>query len=228
MTDFNIWGIDFYLFNFMDTNNGYTVWSKTYDTVLNKTRDLEQLAQQQLLKNYAWSTCLELGCGTGKNTVWLANRSTQLIAVDFNMDMMQQAKAKVNQAVVSFVQANIQQPWSFLEQPVDVVCVSLVLEHIENLTSIFEQASLHLHDQGLFYIGELHPFKQYLGSKAKFNTENGLITIEQFTHHFSNYLSCAERAGFQLEKVKEFFHEEDTEAVPRILAFVFRKKETLN
>jgi len=56
----------------MQTQRGYTIWAQTYDAVENKTRDLEQLAQQQLLKKHSWKTCLELGCGTGKNTNWLA------------------------------------------------------------------------------------------------------------------------------------------------------------
>jgi len=211
----------------MKTHEGYNKWSGTYDAVENKTRDLELQAQQSLLENYNWDTCLELGCGTGKNTAWLSARSTQLTAVDFNELMMDQAKTKVNLPHITFIHTDIQQKWDFLRQPVDLISCSLILEHIENLSFIFGEASTHLNEGGLFYIGELHPFKQYLGSKAKFETEKGTTIIEQFTHHFSQYITCAQTAGFQVLHVDEFFDAEDKmnqSPLPRILAFVLKKE----
>jgi len=210
----------------MKTHKGYTKWSSTYDDVLNRTRDLEQNAQKILLHNYCWCSCVELGCGTGKNTAWLAHKSQQLTAVDFNEAMMNKAKAKLNHSHITFIKADIQQNWNFLKQPVDLISCSLILEHIENLAFIFETAFTHLKKGGLFYIGEFHPFKQYLGSKAKFENEKEITLIEQFTHHFSDYLSCSKKAGFTLVDVREFFHQEDEvnqTPIPRILAFVFKK-----
>jgi len=193
----------------MQTKEAYTIWSETYDAVLNKTRDLEQHAQKVLLAGYGWNTCVELGCGTGKNTAWLAKQSSKLMAVDFNEAMIAVAKAKVKLPEVSFIQADIQQSWHFLGDPVDLISCSLILEHIQNLEFIFEQAFTHLNENGLLYMGEFHPFKQYLGSKARFETAEGTVTIEQYTHHFCDYIDCATKAGFQLLQVKEFFHEED-------------------
>jgi len=207
----------------MQTKEAYSIWSQTYDSDLNKTRDLEQQAQKNLLKNCIWDTCVELGCGTGKNTAWLAKHSTQLIAVDFNEAMMAIAKAKVKLPEVSFVQADIQQNWLFLNNTADLVSCSLILEHIQNLAFIFEQAFACLNENGILYIGEFHPFKQYLGSKARFETAEGTIKIEQYTHHFCDYMDCAKKVGFQLLEVKEFFHDEDEAPIPRILGFVFKK-----
>ena len=39
---------------------------------------------------------------------------------------------------------------------------------IEKIDFVFGQARKVLRANGLFYIGELHPFKQYQGSKARF------------------------------------------------------------
>lgn len=215
----------------MKTNEAYNIWAETYDTVFNKTRDLELLAQQQLLKKHAWETCLELGCGTGKNTAWLATKSQQIWAVDFNDAMMSEAQVKISLPHITFIKADIQQKWKFLNEKVDLISCSLVLEHIKNLAFIFEEAFTHLHDEGLFYIGELHPFKQYFGSQARFETEKGTIMVEQFTHHFSDYSSCAKKAGFNILEVAEFFHDADNineKPIPRILAFVFKKNTVGN
>jgi len=91
--------------------------------------------------------------------------------------MINRAKAKLKHPHINFIKADIQQKWHFLNEKVDLISCSLILEHIENLAFIFEEAFTHLNDGGLFYIGELHPFKQYLGSKAKFETEKGTTML---------------------------------------------------
>ena len=52
--------------------HGYNQWAASYDAVENKTRDLDKTATQTVLKDISFSNILELGCGTGKNTIWLA------------------------------------------------------------------------------------------------------------------------------------------------------------
>ena len=55
----------------------YDRWSTTYDTVENKTRDLEKQACRTVLGDLRFKRVLELGAGTGKNTVWLAEHAEQ-------------------------------------------------------------------------------------------------------------------------------------------------------
>lgn len=206
----------------MDTKKGYKIWSSTYDLVENKTRDTEKNGQVLLLKNSSFENILELGCGTGKNTAWLATKAKHVTAVDFCEEMMTIAKDKVKNNQVDYVIADIQKPWHFLNEKVDLVSCSLILEHINNLEFIFAQAAGGLKENGLLYIGELHPFKVYSGSKAKYEDGDGIFTtIEQYTHHFTDYLKCAEKTGFKTLKILELFHESDI--IPRIAAFLFEK-----
>src|SRR3712207_9553364 len=58
---------------------------------------------------------------------------------------------------------------------------------------------------GLLYIGELHPFKQYAGSKARFTTEAGEQVVPCFTHHLTDFLQPALKLGFHLKEVREYF-----------------------
>jgi len=44
----------------------YDAWAPTYDTVFNKTRDLEKNACRFTLAEIPFETVIELGCGTGK------------------------------------------------------------------------------------------------------------------------------------------------------------------
>ena len=58
----------------MDTREMYNKWAEQYDTNYNKTRDLEAFALRLTLSDFSFDNCLEIGCGTGKNTQWLIKK----------------------------------------------------------------------------------------------------------------------------------------------------------
>lgn len=207
----------------MDTKTLYNQWSGTYDDVENKTRDLEKRAGQTMLATSHFTSVLELGCGTGKNTAWLSKKAVQLLSVDLSEDMMAKAKEKVISPNVRFQQADITLPWDFVAESPDLITCSLILEHIENLGFIFEQAAKVLSPGGHFYTCELHPYKQYSGSKARFETSEGVQVLDCFVHHTSDYFEAAITNGFTCEALKEWFDEDDRTSPPRLLSFLFRR-----
>ncbi|MEJ7766524.1 MAG: class I SAM-dependent methyltransferase [Chitinophagaceae bacterium] len=73
----------------METKEAYDIWAKAFDTVANKARNLEATALRSVLSDLTSTRIVELGCGTGKNTVWLAEKCTQLTAVDFTPEMLE-------------------------------------------------------------------------------------------------------------------------------------------
>lgn len=207
----------------MNVREAYNLWATQYDTNKNQTRDLEALALRSMLGDKFFENGLEIGCGTGKNTVWLSERVKDLLAVDLSEEMLAKAKEKIEKNSVRFLQADITEDWTFAEEKYDLVIFSLVLEHIENLGTIFEKLIKIVSKNGLVYIGELHPFKQYLGTKARFETEEGLQIVTCFNHHISDFYRAAKEQGFELLDLQEFFDQNDRNTVPRVLAMVFRK-----
>ena len=181
----------------MNIKQAYDYWSKQYDTTINLTRDLEAQALQTVLSEIKFDSCLEIGCGTGKNTEWLAARANQITAIDLSNEMLTLAKEKIKADHVHFQQADILQDWNFITSEYDLVSFSLVLEHIEDLDSIFDKVSKVLNNGGFIYIGELHPFKQYTGSKARFETEDGIQVVSCFNHHISDFLIAAKKIRVQ-------------------------------
>ena len=105
----------------------------------------------------------------------------------------------------------------------DLVSFSLVLEHIENLDIVFQKVNHVIRDKGYIYIGELHPFKQYTGTKARFETAEGLQIVTCFIHHISDFIYSAKQYGFQLIEIKEYFDEDDKTGIPRILTLLLQK-----
>nr|WP_262919682.1 class I SAM-dependent methyltransferase [Niabella hibiscisoli] len=184
---------------------------------------MEAISLKATLNNIQFDSCLEIGCGTGKNTQWLLTKARHITAVDLSEEMLSKAKQKTDAAHVQFFQADINENWSFAQGVYDLATFSLVLEHIENLDAIFEKLSEKIKPGGHVYVGELHPFKQYSGTKARFETEDGTAIVNCFNHHISDFTGAAVRNGFQIVGVSEYFDDDDRTGLPRILTLLFKK-----
>jgi ubiquinone/menaquinone biosynthesis C-methylase UbiE len=206
----------------MNVGESYNEWAEQYDNNNNKTRDLEAVALTIALANIHFNTCLEIGCGTGKNTVWLLTKAKEIMAVDLSEEMLAKAKQKIASENVIFLQADILQSWDFVKKEFDIVIFSLVLEHIESLDFIFNEAQKSVAPGGYIYIGELHPFKQYGGSKARFDTENGQQVVTCFNHHISDFTEAAKKYRFEIMTLSEYFDDDDKTNIPRVLSILFK------
>jgi len=207
----------------MKIQDAYTRWSTTYDSDRNLTRDLDQLAMERSFADCTYRNVLELGCGTGKNTALLARISRNILAVDFSPGMLRQAKAKIDSGNVLFVVADLTKPWPCKAESCELIVCNLVLEHVENLVPIFAQASRLLTGGGLFFVSVLHPLRQYQGKQAIFQGDEGTVAIGAFVHHLSDFINAAEQNGFSFGTLKEWWHEEDQNNIPRLVSFMFKK-----
>jgi ubiquinone/menaquinone biosynthesis C-methylase UbiE len=207
-----------------DVQQAYNSWAQQYDSNENKTRDLEARSLRETLAPLTFEHCLEIGCGTGKNTVWLMQKAATVTAVDLSEEMLSKAKEKITSPNVMFVQADITQPWNFATKQFDLVGFSLVLEHIELLQPIMEKASAALKSGGYLYISELHPFKQYNGSKARFDTAEGTQVVTCFNHHITDFTDAAKANGLSLANLAEYFDDDNRNTIPRLLTLLFVKK----
>jgi len=203
----------------MNVEKAYDKWAETYDAMQNKTRDMDLFASYENLGYRECHSILEIGCGTGKNTQWLAPRCATLASVDFSREMMAIAKQKVLDAHVEWMLFDITLPWPLQDTQFDLITFNLVLEHVRDLHFVFAQAASRLAKGGVIHLSELHPFKQYLGSKARFESEQGLHELETFTHHVSDYTTALSAAGLRILELKEWFDSERNE-VPRLLTII--------
>jgi ubiquinone/menaquinone biosynthesis C-methylase UbiE len=207
----------------MSISKAYDSWSDTYDAVQNKTRDLDHAALQQTLAPFSFGTVLEMGCGTGKNTLWLKELAGAVIGFDFSEGMLAKAGEKIRSKKVEFRQADLTKPWPVADDVADLITFNLILEHIADLDHIYQEAFAKLKKGGRLYISELHPFKQYIGSKARFDTEDGVQELEVYTHHISEFVGLGQKHGFQLLELREWWDEDGAQEVPRLLTLFWEK-----
>jgi ubiquinone/menaquinone biosynthesis C-methylase UbiE len=207
----------------MNIQDAYDEWSAIYDANINRTRDLDAEVTRLILTGQRFPSIVELGCGTGKNTEFLATLGDVVLAFDFSEKMLAKARQKVTASHVRFEMADITQPWNCLPDSVDLITCNLVLEHIENLDHIFAQAARTLQVGGQFLINELHPFKQYGGTKARFERGAEIVEVDVFIHHILEFIHSAEINGLKLLNFDEVWHADDTGKPPRLASFVFGK-----
>ena len=208
----------------MNTKQAYNIWAAQYDTNDNKTRDLEGLALKLSLATVPFNKVLEIGCGTGKNTEWLIDKAVQITAVDLSDQMLARAKDKFTSNKVQFKQADITRKWNFKDGLYDLVTFSLILEHIENLDYVFNEVAKSLQEGGHVYIGELHPYKQYTGTKARFDTEEGdQQVVDCFNHNVSDFIVAGKKHGLHLVALDEYFDDNDRSQIPRIVTILLKK-----
>lgn len=208
----------------MSVQQAYDDWSSSYDTDVNRTRDLDRQITVELLAGRQFDAILEIGCGTGKNTVFLAEIGKTVHALDFSEGMIAQAKAKVTAGNVRFAMTDLARQWPGEDAAYELVVCNLVLEHIEDLGFVFSEAARVLSDGGQFLVNELHPFRQYEGTKARFQRAAGIEEIPAFIHHISDFLHAAGNSGLRLVKIDERWHAEDGDKPPRIVSFLFEKE----
>jgi len=208
----------------MNVQDAYGSWSSTYDTDPNRTRDLDALVTRKLLGGERRRRILEIGCGTGKNTQFLAQICDNLRALDLSPEMIGRAMEKVTRPHVTFALADLTTPWPCEDEDADLISCNLVLEHIQDLPPVFAEASRKLVRGGRLFISELHPFRQYQGTKATFTRGGETVEIAAHIHHISDFLGAAERQGFALLGLNEWWHEEDAGKPPRLITFMFQKE----
>ncbi|MEX0662365.1 MAG: class I SAM-dependent methyltransferase [Balneolaceae bacterium] len=207
----------------MNVEQAYNIWAEQYDTNINPTRDLEILSLRNALYDLTFSHCLEIGCGTGKNTGWLLSKSDRVLAVDLSEKMLKKARQKTSSERVIFKKIDITENWSFTSDGFDLVVFSLVLEHVSDLKHIYKQLHAKVESGGYVYIGELHPFKQYGGFKARFEVNGTQQEVPCYTHNVSDFTNLARDYGFRIVMLNEHFDDDDRTEIPRILSLLLQK-----
>lgn len=204
----------------------YDRWAAQYDTDRNATRDLDAAVVRRAPLDVDDRRVLELGCGTGKNSAWLAERARELVALDFSVGMLAVARARVRTSNVRFVEHDIRAPWPVGSGEVDVVVGNLVLEHVHDLAPVFAEAARVLTSGGQLFLCELHPYRQLRGGQAHFTDgdTSETVPVAAYQHSTSEYVNGAIAAGFVLRELGEWLEPHAAEgAPPRLLSLLFAR-----
>lgn len=208
-----------------DVRLAYDRWAHSYDSDRNATRDLDALVVRRALAP-AGMDVLEVGCGTGKNTQWLAEDARSVTGMDFSPEMLARARTRVTSPHVRFVQHDVRERWPVHDASMDLVIGNLVLEHVQDLEPVFREGARVLRPGGRLFFCELHPYRQLAGGQAHFTDSRSGETVHVIAHvhTVSEYVNGGLAAGLTLESLGEWL--EDAAAAgapPRLLSTLFRR-----
>jgi len=204
--------------------SAYDRWSASYDADRNTTRDLDGRILREARLPLAGARVLELGCGTGRNTVFLAEHARAVVALDFSEGMLAQARQRCAGLPVRFAAQDLRARWPVADATIDVALTDLVLEHIADLVPIFADAVRVLRPGGIFFVSELHPAMQRAGKQANFiDPATGIEQrIPAYRHDVAEFVNDGIGAGLVLRRLDEW-RLAASDDHPRLLTLVFAK-----
>ena len=188
--------------------DGYDRWARVYDHDANPLPALEEPHVRGL-------DAVDLGCGTGRHTVWLAEAGARVTAVDFSSGMLKRARRKVGPAVVRFVVHDLHEPLPFDDASFDVAVSGLVLEHLRDLPAFFGEVRRVLRADGRAVVSAMHPAMFLRDSRARFTDPDSrkIVGPGSLRHRFGEVVLAALGARFTLVGVGE--HAPDAEFARR-------------
>ena len=202
---------------------GYDRWAAVYDHDANPLQALEEPVLRGAVGDPRGLTVLDLGCGTGRHSVWLAESGASVTAVDFSEGMLTEARRKPGAATVRFLTHDLHHPLPFRAEAFDLVVSGLVLEHLQDLDLFFAEAHRVLKPGGRAVVSAMHPAMFLRGSQARFTdpATGELVQPGSIAHPIGAFVMSAVRAGFALAAVDEVAPDaEFAERLPRAAKYV--------
>jgi ubiquinone/menaquinone biosynthesis C-methylase UbiE len=208
-----------------DVARAYDRWSASYDADRNLTRDLDAEVVRRAPLGVDGAEVLELGCGTGKNTVWLAERARSVVAMDFSAGMLARARERLpGNSHVRLVEHDITVHWPLADGCIDVVVGNLVLEHVADLDPLYLEAARVLRPGGRLWLCELHPERQRRGGQAHFfdGDSGDVVRVAAYVHSVAEYVNGGIGAGLVLRALGEWLEPgAPSGSPPRLLSVLF-------
>ncbi len=207
----------------LPAREGYNRWAPHYDRGPNPSAALKDREIRRLLGEVRGLSLADLGCGTGRSAIALAEAGAEVTAVDFSSEMLAQARQKPGAGRVRFIVHDLGNPLPLDSDAYDRVLCSLALEHVQDLDVAFGEMARICRPEGRVVIIELHPALVLQGISAHFHDpKTGQdIRPRSVGHQISDFVMAAVRGGLTLEEMREFFHEDRTARWPLLLTMKF-------
>ncbi len=187
-----------------DVKNTWNACGEAFDrfntTADSYSENIERPAIERLTGVLEGARALDLGCGSGAYSLWLAERGARVTGLDLSPVMIRLAleKARKQGAQLDLAAADISRPLPFGESEFDLVLTATALHYIQNLDAFMREVAKVLKPRGRFIASVLHPI-----STARFpvaGPDENMPPEDWKTHYFGEpirsietpWLACGE------------------------------------
>ena len=191
----------------LSTRDGYDRWAATYDTMGNWLLELEEPEVDRALGNVNDLDVLDVGAGTGRHALRIAESGARVTAIDFSAEMLAKARQKPGAEHVRWLEHDVarHEALPFGADSFDRVLSALVLEHIpvDELASFFGELGRVARDDGVIVVTAMHPAMFLKGVSANFRDETGEVRPRSYVATLSDYVMGAIQAGLVIVSLAE-------------------------
>jgi ubiquinone/menaquinone biosynthesis C-methylase UbiE len=191
----------------LPTRHGYDRWAATYDTMGNWLLELEEPEVDRALGNVNDLDVLDVGAGTGRHALRIAESGARVTAIDFSAEMLAKARQKPGAEHVRWLEHDVarHEALPFGADSFDRVLSALVLEHIpvDELASFFGELGRVARGEGVIVVTAMHPAMFLKGVSANFRDETGEVRPRSYVATLSDYVMGAIQAGLVIVSLAE-------------------------
>ena len=133
--------------------------SSEFDLEKEQFFKIANLKLKQILGNVKGKKVLDVGCGTGSLTFYLAQRGANVIGIDLSRNLIEYCKdqSKILGISIEFRVMNAQVP-DFEEESFDIILGSRIIHHLPDIGFFFNQCKRLLKKNG--FIAFIEPLKK--------------------------------------------------------------------
>ena len=117
--------------------------------------NIERPALERLIGEIKGARLLDLGCGSGTYSTWLAERGARVVGIDLSSTMISLARAKDRE--LELCVADISKPLPFSEAEFDTVFTATALHYVENLGNALIEIAKVMKPEAQLVASALHP-----------------------------------------------------------------------
>jgi malonyl-CoA O-methyltransferase len=211
----------------LPARDGYDRWSPYYDRKGNPAVSLKQREIGRLMGDVRGLSVVDLGCGSGVNSIAMAQAGAVVTGVDFSQGMLAQARRKPGAGGVRFIEHDLERPLPLETDAFDKVLCSLALEHVSALDAALAEMTRICRPDGEVVVVEMHPAMFLKGVSAHFHDpKTGRdIRPRSIVHQISDLVMAAVRAGLRIVEMNEFLDDGKHQGWPLLVTMRLRPAE---
>lgn len=186
----------------LNSIDGYNLTAEYYLKKEKYWDSFEKGEVVSLLGDIKGKTILDVGAGTGRLALKLANLGADVIALDVSEEMLNKLKPKTKKLIPIIGDA---ESLPFDDESFDIVIATFLIVHLKNLERFFGEVYRVLRPAprlgsgqgGIFLVTNINQRKP-----PEVKTENGMVVIESFYHRPEAVIDELENLAFSIEKNK--------------------------
>ncbi|MEK7680663.1 MAG: class I SAM-dependent methyltransferase [Patescibacteria group bacterium] len=176
----------------LHSEEGYNLAAKYYDEKEKYLNSFEQGKLIPLLGDVEEKKVLDIGAGTGRISVYLANRGAKVTAFDLSPKMLELVRKK-NPKIQTIVGDAENLP--FEDSSFDIAIAAFLIVHLKDPAKFFDDVYRVLKDGGIFVVTNINQKEAPL-----VKTDEGEIKIESFYHRPEKIKDILESLAFKIER----------------------------